>query len=191
MMGYGLDDLAWIASRLQERGVRFVIIGSTVIDLELRRRSFEDDVDVFALEPSPLVEEDFYRDLASREGWELSYTALGTPKLIVKVPSGAEVIVEVYENIHDFYVPLEILERAPTKRIRGVGVRVIRPEDYIVLKAKAARDTDIEDLRIVKEYIDEGRLRIDERILRSDLELLPEEDRRLAESKLRDLGFRV
>jgi predicted nucleotidyltransferase len=188
---YTLDDLAWVLSKLQQRGVRFVVIGSTVIDLELRRRSFEDDIDVFAFEPSPLVEEDAYREIALREGWDLSYTALGTPKLVVKVPSGSEVIVEVYENIHDFYIPLEILERAPTKRIKGVGVRLIRPEDYIVLKAKAARDTDIEDLRIIKEYIDERRLRIDERIVRADLELLPEEDRRLAESKLRDLGFRV
>ena len=190
-MTYTLDDLAWVLSRLSSRGVRFVVIGSTVIDLELRRRSFEDDIDVFALEPSPLVEEEFYRELASKEGWELSYTALGTPKLVVKVPSGGEVIVEVYENIHDFYIPPEILEQAPTKRIKGVSVRLLRPEDYIVLKAKAARDTDIEDLRIIREYIEEGRLRVNERIIRADLELLPEEDRRLAESKLRDLGFRV
>jgi predicted nucleotidyltransferase len=90
----------------------------------------------------------------------------------------------------DFYIPPEILESAPTKRIKGVSIRLLRPEDYIVLKAKAARDTDIEDLRIIKEYIDERRLRIDERIIRSDLRLLPEEDRRIAESKLRDLGFR-
>ncbi len=190
-MAYTLDDLAWVLSRLQQRGVKFVVIGSTVIDLELRRRSFEDDIDIFALEPSPLVEEDAYREIASGEGWDLSYTALGTPKFVVKVPSGAEVIVEVYENIHDFYVPPEMIETAPTKRIKGVSVRLLRPEDYIVLKAKAARDTDIEDLRIIKEYVDERRLRIDERILRADLQLLPEEDRRLAESKLRDLGFRV
>ncbi len=189
-MTYSLDDLAWVLSKLQQHGVKFVVIGSTVIDLELRRKRFEDDIDVFAFEPSPLLEEDAYREIADREGWELSYTALGTPKFVVKVPSGTEVIVEVYENIHDFYIPPEILENAPTKRIKGVNVKLLRPEDYIVLKAKAARDTDIEDLRIIKEYVDERRLRIDERIIRNDLRLLPEEDRKIAESKLKDLGFK-
>ena len=59
------------------------------------------------------------------------------------------------------------------------------------MKAKAAREPDIEDLRIVKEYIDSGKLRIDERIIKRDIELLPEEDRRFVVHKLRELGFKV
>jgi predicted nucleotidyltransferase len=190
-LGYSIKDLAWLVGKLRDEGIRGVIIGSTVIDLELRRKEFEDDVDIFALEPSPLIEEDTYREIAYRNEWQMSYTALGTPKFVVRLPSGEEVIVEFYENIHDFYIPLEIIENAPKKTISGVEVKLIRPEDYIVLKAKAARDPDIEDLRIVKEYIDSGKLKIDERIIKRDLELLPEEDRRLAISKLRGLGFRV
>ena len=190
-MAYTLSDLAWLLSKLQEHGVKGVVVGSTVIELELRRKRFEDDVDVFALEPSPLIEEDFYRGIAEREGWEMSFTALGTPKLVAKLPSGEEVIVEFYENIHDYYIPLEILEQAPKKKIGKAEYRFIRPEDYIVLKAKAAREADIEDLRIVKEYIDEGKLRIDERIIKRDVELLPEEDRGFVVNKLRELGFRV
>ncbi|ABM81270.1 nucleotidyltransferase [Hyperthermus butylicus] len=190
-MAYTLNDLSWLFRKLQEHGIKGVVIGSTVIELALRRKSFEDDVDVFALEPSPLIEEDFYRSVAEREDWQVSYTALGTPKFIVKLPSGEEVIVEFYENIHDFYVPPEILEQAPKKSIGGVEIRVIRPEDYIVLKAKAAREPDIEDLRIIREYIDEGKLKIDERIVKRDIELLPEEEQGFVVNKLRELGFRV
>ncbi len=188
-MAYTVNDLAWLIERIQGHGVKGVIIGSTVIELALRRKQFEDDVDVFVLEPSPLVEEDFYRRLAEEEGWEVSYTALGTPKLVAKLPSGEEVIVELYENILDFYVPPEILQEAPKKRIGKVEARMIRPEDYVVLKAKAAREADIEDLKIVKEYVDEGKLKLDKRIIRRDLELLPEEDKGFVENKLRELGF--
>jgi len=190
-LGYSLNDLAWLLDRIQAHGVKGVVVGSTVVELALRRREFEDDVDVFALEPSPLVEEDFYRGIAEKEGWEMSYTALGTPKLVAKLPSGEEVIVEFYENIMDYYIPSEIIEQAPKKRIGRTEVSMIRPEDYIVLKAKAARESDIEDLRIIKEYIDEGRLKIDERIIKRDVELLPEEDRGFVVNKLRELGFRV
>ena len=190
-MAYTLNDLAWLFKKLQEHGIRGVVIGSTVIELALRRKSFEDDVDVFALEPSPLIEEELYSSIAEKEGWQISYTALGTPKFVVKLPSGEEVIVEFYENIHDFYVPSEILDQAPKKTIGGVEIRLIRPEDYIVLKAKAAREPDIEDLRIIREYIDEGKLKVDERIIKRDIELIPEEERSFVVNKLRELGFRV
>ncbi len=190
-MAYTLNDLAWLLGKLQEHGVKGVVVGSTVVELELRRKKFEDDVDLFVVEPSPLIEEDFYRGLAESEGWEISFTALGTPKLVAKLPSGEEAIVELYENIYDFYIPPEIIELAPKKRLGRVEARFIRLEDYIVLKAKAGRETDIEDLRIIKEYVDEGKLRIDDRIVKRDIELLPEEDRSFVVGKLRQLGFKV
>ena len=169
--------------------MKFVVVGSTVVELELRRRRFEDDIDLFVFEPSPLVEEDQYLAIAEEEGWQVSYTVLGTPKFVVKMPSGEEAIVEFYENIHDYYIPLPMLERAGSKKIRGVSVKLLQLEDYVVLKAKAARETDIEDLRIIKELVDEGKLKMDQRRIRSGLETLPEEDRRIAESKLRDVGL--
>jgi predicted nucleotidyltransferase len=190
-MAYTVSDLAWLFRKLQDHGVKGVVVGSTVVELALRRRQFEDDVDIFALEPSPLVEEDRYREIAASEGWQVSQTALGTPKFIVKLPSGEEVIVEFYENIFDYYIPPEILEQAPKKSIEGVEVKVLRVEDYIVLKAKAARDTDIEDLRIVKEYVDEGKLKVDMRIVKRDIELLPEEERGFVVNKLREVGFQL
>lgn len=188
---YTLQDLAWLLSRLQEHGIRGVVVGSTVVELELRRRQLEDDVDVFVLEPSPLVEEERYHTVAEEEGWQVTYTALGTPKFIARVPGGEEVVVEFYENIHDYYIPPEMLENAPKKKIGGVEARFLRLEDYIVLKAKAARETDIEDLRIIREYIEEGKLKVDGRIIKQGIELLPEEDRDFVVNKLRELGFRV
>jgi len=188
---YTLQDLAWLLSRLQEHGVKGVVVGSTVVELELRRRQLEDDVDMFVLEPSPLIEEEKYHAIAEEEGWQVAYTALGTPKFIARVPSGEEVVVEFYENIHDYYIPPEMLENAPKKKIGNTEARFLRLEDYIVLKAKAAREADTEDLKIIREYIDEGKLKVDERIIKQGIELLPEEERRFVANKLRELGFHV
>ncbi|KSW12472.1 nucleotidyltransferase [Pyrodictium occultum] len=188
---YSIQDLAWLLSRLQRHGVKGVIVGSTVVELELRRRRFEDDVDIFALEPSPLIEEERYHAIAEEEGWQVAYTALGTPKFVARLPSGEEVIVEFYENIHDYYIPPEMLERAGKRRLGNIEARLLRLEDYIVLKAKAARETDIEDLKIIREYIDEGRLKVDERLIRQGIELLPEEDKRFVANKLREIGFNI
>ncbi len=190
-MTYTLSDLAWVLKTLSDSGFKFVLIGSTVVDLELRVKKFEDDIDLFALEPSPLIEEDVYRSKAEEHGWTMSQTSLGTPKFIIRVPSGSEVVVEFYENIHDFYIPIELLDEAPYKSIGGVKVKTLRPEDYIVLKAKAGREIDIEDLRIIKEYIDSGKLRINERVLKKDISLMPEEDKPLIVRRLKSIGFRV
>ncbi len=191
-MAYTLQDLAWIMQKLQEHGINGVIIGSTVVELALRKKTFVDDIDVFALEPSPLIEEDHYSSVAASEGWGYSYTVVGTPKFIVRAPSsGEDVVVEFYENVMDFDVPNEMLARATTKKIGGVSIRLIKLEDYIVLKAKAARETDVEDLRIIKEYIDSGKLSIDKRLVKQALEWLPEEYRAIARSKLAETGILV
>ncbi|MET1101525.1 MAG: nucleotidyltransferase [Pyrodictiaceae archaeon] len=190
-MTYTIDDLAWLFSRLYNSKINGIVIGSTIIELELGQRRFEDDVDIFALSPNPLIEEEAYMEIASRESWQYSYTALGTPKFVVRAPSGGEIIVEFYENIHDFYIPEEIIQRAMSKRIRGVTIRLLQLEDYIVLKAKAAREKDVEDLRIIKEYIDRGKLKLDQRMLKQALEHIPKEDRNVAVNKLRQIGFKV
>ena len=45
------------------------------------------------------------------------------------------------------------------------------------------------DLRILKEYADEGKLKLDQRIIKQDIGLLPEEDQGFVRNKLRELGF--
>ena len=187
---YKLDDLISLLEELQKRGFRGVIIGSTVISLELREKKFEDDVDFFAFEPSPLIEEDTYRSWANELGWEMTYTELGTPRLIARV-GGTDIVLEFYENIHDFYVPPEMLERAPAKKLKKVEIKVLKPEDYIVLKAKAGRDEDMEDLQKIRELINMGKLKIDERLVKEAINMLPEEDQKLTIKRLKQLGFRL
>ncbi len=189
-MTYSLRDLAGIIEKLRSRGFRGVVIGSTVIQLYLGSRRLEDDVDFFAVEPSPLIEEDFYRGVAAEHGWGFSYTELGTPRIIARLPRG-EVILEFYENIHDFYIPEEMLRRAPVEKVSGTPIQHLLKEDYVALKAKAGRRKDIEDLKRIYSLYRSGRLKIDTRLLREALQLLPEEDSRLAAKRLKSIGFPV
>ncbi|MEM4013275.1 nucleotidyltransferase, partial [Desulfurococcus sp.] len=80
-MAYSIEELAGIMKTLQDEGVKAVIIGDTVVQLALGRRRLEGDVDLFVYEPSPLLEQDYYHELASRHGWEASSTEVGTVKL--------------------------------------------------------------------------------------------------------------
>ncbi len=187
-MAYSLEDLAEIMRVLNEAGVRAVIIGSTVVQLEERRKQLEEDIDLFVEEPSPFIEEEFYRELASRQGWGVGQTWLGTPSLIAR-RAGHDIIVELYENIYDFYVPPEVLERAPKKNIRGVEIRVLRLEDYALLKAKAGRDEDMEDLEELALLVKSGRVKFDKRLVRESIRFFPEEDQKLMEKRLKKVGL--
>ena len=187
-MPYSLEDLAEIMKVLNEAGVKAVVIGSTVVQLELRKKELEEDIDLFVEEPSPFIEEEFYRELASRQGWGLGQTWIGTPSLIAR-RAGQDIVVELYENIYDFYVPPELLERAPKKNIKGVPVRILRLEDYALLKAKAGRDEDMEDLEELAMLVKSGRLRFDRRLVRESIRFFPEEDQRLMEKRLKKVGL--
>ncbi len=187
-MGYSLSDLAEIMRVLQEAGVKAVIIGSTVVQLELRRKQLEEDIDLFVEEPSPFIEEEFYRELASRQGWGVGQTWIGTPSLIARRPGG-DIVVELYENVYDFYVPPEILERAPKKNVQGVPIRVLRLEDYALLKAKAGRDEDMEDLEELAHLVKKGDLKFDKRLVRESIQFFPEEDQQLMEKRLKKVGL--
>lgn len=182
---FSLDDLAIIMGKIVEAGIESVVIGGTVVQLALRSKRFEGDLDLFALDPSPLLEEEVYRGLAEREGWGYSYTDLGTPRLLARIRR-VEVPVEFYENIHDFYVPMEILDGAAGIRVRGLRIKVIGVEDYLVLKARAGGERDLARLR---ELASNPRLRIDARRLRSRAGLFEEEQVILR--RLRDAGFRI
>jgi predicted nucleotidyltransferase len=182
---FSLDDLAVIMGRIVEAGIDAVVIGGTAVQLALKSRRLEGDLDLFALSPSPLLEEEVYRGLADRMGWDYSYTDLGTPRLLARV-RGEEIPVEFYENIHDFYVPREILEEAASIRVRGLRIRVIGVEDHLVLKARAGGERDLARLR---ELASNPRLRVDPRRLRERAGLFEEEQVILR--RLRDAGFRV
>jgi len=185
---YSLEDLARVLKVLVDAGVRGVIIGSTVVQLEMRSRELAEDVDIFVEEPSPFIEEDFYRELARRHNWGLGQTWLGTPSLIARM-GDEEIVVELYENIYDFYVPPEVLQRAPKKNLRGVTFRVLRLEDYALLKAKAGRDEDMEDLEELATLVKSGEVKFDKRLVKESLQFFPEEDQPLMEKRLKKVGL--
>ena len=172
---YSIDSLIDVLSKLRRSNVDFVIIGSTVVQLALKREQLEEDVDLFVLRPSPVAEEEFYRELANRYAWSVSFTELGTPRIIAKSSTGDELVLELYENIYDFYVPEDVLNAARKLKLRGESVRVLSLEDYILLKAKAGRDDDIQDLNIIREHIKAGRLKVDKRLIEKRTRLFGDE----------------
>jgi predicted nucleotidyltransferase len=181
-MGYTIDDLAYVLGKLSSYGVRFVVIGDTVVQLALRQKKLSGDVDLFVYEPSPLVEEDFYRGIAEREGWIISSTEIGTPKLVARV-NDREIVVELYENFMDIEIPEEILGEARTINLRGVKVRVLKPEHYFVLKARQGVDLD----KLENYYKKLGTL--DKKLLSKILEKFPEEERSLIIERLALIGI--
>ncbi len=187
---YLVDDLVHVMKELSQRGVDAVIIGGTTVELAIKAQKLSGDLDLFPLNMSPLIEEDFYRALAEELGWGFGYTDLGTPRLVARVKSG-DLPVEFYENIHDFYVPPAMLESATTKRIGGVEVKVIQPEDYVVLKARAGGEEDLEKLKELSRLAAKGKLKLNPRLIRRSLEYFPEDERSVIERRLRDSSFKI
>ena len=175
---------------LSRRGVDAVIIGGTAVELASKSQKLTGDLDLFPLNMSPLLEEDFYRALAEELGWGFGYTDLGTPRLVARVSSG-DLAVEFYENIHDFYVPPAMLDSARTKRIGGLEIKVIQPEDYVVLKARAGGEEDLEKLKELSRLASKGKLKLNPRLVKRGIEYFPEEERPVIERRLRDCSFNI
>jgi len=187
---YTLDDLLYIMKKLQEADIQSVIIGGTTIELELKKNTFSGDLDLFPTNHYALVEEDVFRTLADQEGWEYGTTGLGTPKIVAKGPK-SQVEIEFYDNIMDFYVPEEILNEAKTIEIKGVKIRKISPEDYVVLKSRSEDPEAIDIIRGVKELADQKKIRLDIRKIRERLKLFPETDVPSMKNRLRAAGIEV
>ncbi|BAN89849.1 nucleotidyltransferase [Aeropyrum camini] len=171
---------------LLDRGFRFTIIGGTVVEHALGSRDLGDDVDLFGEEPSPLLEEEYY-SVAHELGWSSGQTWLGTPRLIARV-GGEEVPLEFFDNVHDFYVPEPMLERAERVVLDGVRVKMVLLEDHIVLKAHAGRGSDMERLKEIGRHVRKGRLQVSASLVREAVEFFGDEApvllRRLREAGL-------
>lgn len=169
---------------LSDSGVDVVLIGSNVVDIIGDLDFKEDDIDYFSVNVSPMVEEELFRGIAEREGWDFTYTDLGTPRYIVPTREG-DVYVDIYENISDFYIPSEILEMETlTSKVENVNVKHISLEAYVVLKAHAAREEDDRDLKEISHLIDSKRLKLDKSKVRRLIEYYPEDERSSIISRL-------
>jgi predicted nucleotidyltransferase len=175
-----------VYSELSRRGVKAVVIGDTVVQLALEYKRLEGDLDLFVLEPSPLIEREFYENLARELAWEVSSTEIGTPALVIPLVEG-HLVVELYENYMDIEVPVEIIENAEEVRICGEKVALVKPEHYLVLKAR--QGVDISKLR----YISELRARglINKKLIEQTLNLYAPEERRLILERLEEAGLKL
>lgn len=190
-MVYDVTCLAEVLRSLSAEGLEGVIVGSTAYALRLGLRKFEDDVDLFATNFSPVFDEGLVRDAADKIGCEVGVSEWGTPRLECAVGGECVVPVELHENIHDLYIPPEIVEGAETLSVGGFEVRAIRVEDYVLLKARAGRGHDIEDLNYIADLIKSGSLRIDLRLVRDRLKIFEEDEQRLIVRRLADAGFKL
>ncbi|MEM0091615.1 MAG: nucleotidyltransferase [Saccharolobus sp.] len=151
----------------------FVIIGDTIIDITLRRKGTESDVDIFVLGISVLAEDDKIRDFAYERGWDYGRTPIDTPRLVVPIDND-QLQIDLYENIQDFYVPKEILDNAINIKIGKHEFKSVKLEDYILLKANAFREEDEDELKTIAYLIGEGKLSIDKKYLKNNINIFEE-----------------
>ncbi len=172
---------------LLDKGFRFTVIGGTVVELALGSRDLGPDVDVFAEEPNVFFEEE-YHAVAEELGWGVGQTWLGTPALQARV-GGEEFPIEFYDNLYDFNVPPEILERAQRVSVQGVRVRMVLLEDHIVLKANRGLGQDMDRLAELARLAKKGKLHVDPGKLREAASFF--DDEKVILRRLREAGFPV
>ncbi len=189
-MGFNRSVLASIIKSLRDRGIDGVIVGSTCYMLYLGLKEFEDDIDLFTTTVSPTFDEDLIRECSEDLGCFLGQTEWGTPQLRCSV-SGVEVIVELYENMYDFYIPTEMLEDAVKYNVEGIEVKALRIEDYILIKAKSGREKDVADIHYLGDLIKSNKVRIDKGVMRKRLNLFEDFEVRLIKRRLESIGIKI
>jgi len=174
-----------VVAELKVNNIDAVVVGSTVVSFALGGLFKEDeDIDFFVTNRSPLLEEDLFKNIAISKGWDYTYTDYGTPRLIIPYEYG-EFFVDFYENIHDFYIPEEIINNEVRKlKINKYKVKIISLEAYIVLKARIGRRVDDRDLVKIKNLIDDGYLKINKRKIMELLKYFPEEEIGMMKNRL-------
>mgnify|MGYP000448038323 FL=1 len=174
-----------LAKEFELNNIDAVIIGSTIVSLALGGFfKEEEDLDLFVINRSPLLEEDLFKNIAISKGWDYTYTDYGTPRLIVPFEYG-EFFIDFYENIHDFYIPEEILEKETRRiKINHYRIKLLSLEAYIVLKARIGRRIDDRDLARIKELIKEGYLKANKRRIEELLKYFPEEEIGIMKNRL-------
>ncbi|MCD6324404.1 MAG: nucleotidyltransferase [Desulfurococcales archaeon] len=187
-VGFSRRCLGEVLSNLREHGAEGVIIGSTTYQLKLGWKELQDDVDLFATSFSPSFDEDLLLEAADRLSCFVGRTSWDTPQLRCSIDD-CEVIVEFYENIYDFYVPAEIVKDADEEDLDGFRAKVIKVEDYALLKAKAGRGRDLEDLRFLGDLVKSGKLKLNKDLIRDRVALFDPEDRGFILRRLHESGI--
>ncbi|MEM2235457.1 MAG: nucleotidyltransferase [Desulfurococcaceae archaeon] len=181
-MNYTVSELALVLKEFIDAGVKFVLIGDTVVQLRLGRKELEGDLDLFVLEPSIIFEEEFYINLAEEKNWVYTRTEAGTPRIIAKADA-SEITVELYENLLDIYIPVKFIDEAKVIEVNGVKVKSIGLEEYFILKARQGVN-----LNKLSKYLRQLK-KLDRSLIERALKYMPEEDEKAIVSRLKDIGI--
>ncbi|MCE4624206.1 MAG: nucleotidyltransferase [Caldisphaeraceae archaeon] len=177
-----------ILRTLLDEGIKFTLIGDTIISLTLGLDNLGNDIDLFVEAPSLFERESFYQELAERYSWTYGQTWLGTPKITALIDD-EEVEVEFYDNLYDFYVPEAFIRASKKVNVNGLKIKAIALEEYIALKAYSGRENDMKKLSEISALIKNKRIKIDRGRLINDIREM--EDQRTILGRLRTVGIGV
>ena len=186
-LGYSRVAVGNLLKELSVRGVGGVIIGSTVYQDLLKWRELEDDVDVFATTFSPSFNEDLLQQAAGEIDCFTGLNDWRMPQLKCSLGS-EEVVVDFFENLYDFYIPKEIIYSARRIKLGEYMGRAIMFEDYLILKAKAGREKDLETLWFLADLVRSGKLKVGKELIKEHVKLFDYEDVKLINKRLRETG---
>ncbi|MEM4035634.1 MAG: nucleotidyltransferase [Fervidicoccaceae archaeon] len=174
-----------ILESLKEVGIKFIVIGDLVLELYLKRPTTHDDLDLFVIEPDPLVEEEIYRELAAKLDFEFETTWAGTPRL--SSPSEGFAI-DFYSNVLEFEMPPKFLDELEEWNIRGVSFESVNLEQQTVLKARACMvyEEHAQELRDSVESLGLTRA-LKRKKLEEYVDMLSEDSRKVVRRLLKEL----
>ncbi|MFP3228269.1 MAG: nucleotidyltransferase [Caldisphaera sp.] len=175
-----------IIRKLLDEGIKFTVIGDTVILLNIKSEEVGEDIDLFVESPSILENEGFYEGIAEKYKWLYGRTWLNTPK-ITAIINNEEINLDLYDNLYDFYIPESFIKNAQRIDVNGLRIRAITIEQYLVLKSYSGKEEDIEKLKEVLIILKKNRIKIDENKIVEAAKELGEENTILR--RLKEIGY--
>ncbi|MEM4532711.1 MAG: nucleotidyltransferase, partial [Desulfurococcaceae archaeon] len=94
-------------------------------------------------------------------------------------------VIELYENYLDIDIPESIINKSRVVNINDLKIRILYPEQYLVLKARQGVDLDK-----LKQYVRELK-QIDYKLLKETIDKYPEDERKVIIERLEDIGLYI
>jgi predicted nucleotidyltransferase len=180
-----LREIHKLLSLLIDKGVDYMVTGGAALSILLNEKTVEEDLDIIAFSPDPVLEEDFYYDLSVELGCEYEKNSLGGPKLIFE--DGFSI--DFFSVSMNLEVPQDILQHYEKVRLPdGKIVKVASLEAALLLKAQAvAWETASEEE--LESYVARIGKRINKSKIDKLLELYDEGVRKTLVRVIRKAGF--
>lgn len=171
------DALRAVAACMDEHGAPHALIGGVAASI-LARPRYTDDVDILIsmaeIHWQPLLDCGTRFGIVPRIPNALAFARRSRVLLLRHEPSEVDVDVTIAQ------IPFEeaIIERATRQTVEGIAIRIVTPEDLVVMKIVAHRPQDLIDI----ENVLRARPKFDEQRVTRDINLL------VAEAELPELA---